>query len=526
MAGNVIKQFFVGLGYDVDTAGQKGFTDGIGKAGLAVAGLGAATFAAAGAITAFVTSVAKELDVISDLSKRTEVAASVIEEMGYIASLTDSSVGAVNATIDMLSRTIGEAAAGLGRGMTTFKALGMEAKHSNGDLKTTAEVMEEVKEKIKDLGRGEQLAVLQKLGIDPTMIYMMTNNVSDLSAEFKALYAGVGYDSEKAAQTSSDFMDVQFKLKKVFDVLKKSLAVEFMPQLMRSMEAIRKTMLENMPRIIAVLKPIMGGVLKLAGILFRLGKRAADVLSDIIEWLDKASGATNIWIVAIGGVMAAWKLLNLSFLLSPIGAILALSAALLLLYDDYMTFKEGGESLIDWGNWTQEIDVAIEALKLWWSALDTFYSAILNFFIAFHAALGGETGIAVETLSEMFDKIKVFLDRLLGFFGITFDGIGEIVTNTVGKIIGLFEKLMSFKGIKGLLDSIFGEGGSGSRVIRANKMPDIPAAAGANNSGATVNQNITNQIQTSDPEAAGRAVERESKRGISDLARNTQAVAM
>lgn len=55
-------------------------------------------------------------------------------------------------------------------------------------------------------------------------------------------------------------------------------------------------------------------------------------------------------------------MLNSAFLMSPIGFITALVLALALLYDDYMTWKEGGKSLIDWSKWEPGIKKAKEAI--------------------------------------------------------------------------------------------------------------------------------------------------------------------
>lgn len=46
--------------------------------------------------------------------------------------------------------------------------------------------------------------------------------------------------------------------------------------------------------------------------------------------------------------------------MSPIGLITALAAGIALLWEDYQTWKEGGDSLIDWGKWKPEVDAALK----------------------------------------------------------------------------------------------------------------------------------------------------------------------
>ncbi|STK93527.1 putative lytic transglycosylase, catalytic [Escherichia coli] len=49
--------------------------------------------------------------------------------------------------------------------------------------------------------------------------------------------------------------------------------------------------------------------------------------------------------------------------MSPIGLITALAAGIALLWEDYQTWKEGGDSLIDWGKWKPEVDAALKMVR-------------------------------------------------------------------------------------------------------------------------------------------------------------------
>lgn len=56
------------------------------------------------------------------------------------------------------------------------------------------------------------------------------------------------------------------------------------------------------------------------------------------------------------------RILNSTFWMSPIGLITGLIVALGLLWEDYKTWKEGGNSLIDWEKWQPAIDKAKDAI--------------------------------------------------------------------------------------------------------------------------------------------------------------------
>jgi len=349
MSGEVIKQFLVGLGFKVDEQGMKKFEGGIKNAAVAATALGAAAVAAAGMVTKFVTNVARDFDSISDLSLRVNASAAEIMELGYVASLTDSSVGAVASSMDALNRSAGEAAIGVGRGKLAFDTIGVSVKDANGAMKSTAVLMGEIGDKIRDLDRAQQVALLAKLGIDPTMVQALTGNTAEIRAEFRKMYEDIGVNADDAAQASSDFMDSTGRLEFVFDALKKAVALRFMPQIKRGIDGLRKAMVEGMPKIINTVKPVVDVIMRVAEAIVTLSGRVGQGVGVVLGWLKRVNDMTDGWAGYILAAAAAWKFLNLSFLASPIGMILSLGVAIALLVDDFLTWQEGGDALLDWG---------------------------------------------------------------------------------------------------------------------------------------------------------------------------------
>jgi hypothetical protein len=350
MSGETIKEFLVGLGFEVEQGSLNKFNDGLKKATIAITAVGAAATAAAGLITKFVTGVASDFDAISDLGGRVNATAHEIMELGYVASLTDSSVEAVASSLDGLNRTMGEASMGMGRGKVVFEQLGISLKDANGNMKTTAAMMAEIGDTIKDLSRQEQVAILSKLGIDPTMIGALTGDVAALRAEFNQIYSDLEIDANAAAQASSDFMDSVGRLQFVFDALRKAVALKFMGQIQQGIDRFRKLLVENMPKIVNAITPIINIILRIAEAFIAIVARVAQFAGVLIGWFNRINDATGGWAGYILAAAAAWKYLNLAFLASPIGILLSLAAVVALLIDDFLTFKEGGDSLIDWGS--------------------------------------------------------------------------------------------------------------------------------------------------------------------------------
>ena len=350
MSGAVIKEFLVGLGFQVDEAGLQKFDAGIKSASLKVAAFGAASVAAAGAIVAFVGSVANKLDEVGDTADRIGTTAEELMRLQYVATLSGSSSQAAASAMENLGRIAGEAAQGIGRGAKVFGDLGLSAKDAAGNLKPTTQLLAEVGDKIKDLSRQEQVAVLSKLGIDPSMIGAITGGMGELASEFDALYKAAGVDLNKAAEASGTFNDALDRLSMTFDAVKTAVAVKFMPQIARGIDTVRQFLVQNLPKIIGAVQPIFALILRVAEAFITLAARIGSGVATILGWLARLNDATNGWAGYILAAAAAWKYLNLSFLKTPLGMLLSLAVVVALLIDDFLTFKEGGDSLIDWGS--------------------------------------------------------------------------------------------------------------------------------------------------------------------------------
>lgn len=473
MNGETIKEFLVGLGFEVDQGSLNKFNDGLKKATLAVTAFGAAATAAAGFVAKMVTDVARDFDAISDLGLRVNATAHEIMELGYVASLTDSSVEAVARSLDGLNRISGEAAMGMGEGVKVFQQLGIQLKDTNGQVKSTAQLMQEVGDSIRDLDRAQQVAILQKLGIDPTMVGALTGDVAELRAEFSQIYAELGVDANEAAAASSNFMDSVGRLTFVFDALRKAVALKFMGQIQQGIDRMRKLLVENMPKIVNAVTPIINVILRIAEAFIAVVARIAQFAGVVIGWFNRLNEATDGWAGYILAAAAAWRYLNLAFLASPIGILLSLSAAVVLLIDDFLTFREGGESLIDWGsNFGTVMKVVtgilggvlaaivavkgamllkagaiatVKAATVAWAAVTAGVTTAINVAKAamalFNAVmLANPIGLVIAAVAgliaigyllvENWDTVKAWFVELWDWFAGTFPNISGFITNT------------------------------------------------------------------------------------------------
>ena len=419
MSGDVIKEFLVSLGLQVD--GAAGFDGAVNAATMSVAALGAVVVGAAGAMFAFTKTVADEFDTLSDLSALYNTTADSLQELGYVASLTDSSIEASNASIGALAKNAGDAALGLGRAGKTFDKLGIQVKDGNGKLKNSTDLLYEVGDAIKDMESGEQLSIMQRLGIDRTMLAAITTDVGGLREEFRKTYEAVGLDTNKAAEASSQFMDSITRLGFVTGAVGKSLAVTFMPRFTESMDKLRRLIVDNLPKIMGAIKPVISVVLSVADVFIALAYQAGKAVGVLIGWIVKINDATGGWALKILAAAAAWKYLNLSFLASPVGMIIALGAAIGLLLDDFQTWQEGGDSLIKWGEWENEIALAT-------GVLDAFASFLGDIFTVIFASVDGLIKLITGDFSGAWTAASIGMEAL-----------GSMANAVFGPLLSLFK---------------------------------------------------------------------------------------
>jgi len=490
-----IKEFLVGLGFQVDEKSLGKFNTGIMKSGVAVVALGQLAADAAKQVAAAVTELlnvnryAEELEKINDVSERTKVAAEDIFRMGYQAEQTGSDMGALTSSLTTLTTNAGLAAIGMGRAKKVFEEIGLDVKDSNGELKETTVLMEEIRQKIKGMASGQQQAILSRLGIDPTLIKMMTEDMSGLTAEYDEMVRASGFSANQAVKDADNYRDELAKLQTAMGLIGKTVSSKLFNKLSESTERLRKLIVSNMPQIIAAISKVIEEVLYVGKIFVTIGARIFNVVYGVIEMISKLNDYMDGWVVKIGLAVLAWRAFNLAFFATPIGQVVALATAIALLAEDFYVWTQGGETLINWDKWKPGIDLVMNAvyeLKDMFTALFTTIFAYVDFIVKL---LHGDFAGAWFAIKEVVMGVIEAISRALGFVA------------SIGKIGSTF---------------------LGAATSDAGLLTPSPAAA-ASLGGA--NQNVTQKTDiivqgSADPAATGRAVAGEQGRVNADMTRN------
>jgi hypothetical protein len=344
MANNVLEEFFVKVGALVDKKGFRETNKAVDSTAAKIKSFVklAGGALAAGALAQAVQKTADRFNELGDIANRLgTVSAAEIDKLSYAAEFSGSSAEAAQASFESLSSTIGQAAKGIGRGAKVFEDFGLKAKNSDGSIKSLSQVLEEVRGKIANLSRAEQTAYIQRLGLDKSLVGMLTSDTSAIIAEYEKRTAALGLNVNDAAKQSTAFNDSVRSMRKTFSDISTAFIVRIMPPISEAVNQVAKWLNSNIELIRKFIEPLAAA--------FNAGTYLIKGFMTSIGALLKHLGRLPL---VIGAAAVAWKALDLVFKLSPFGkvvlAITAVSTAIGLLIDDFETFKEGGNSFFDW----------------------------------------------------------------------------------------------------------------------------------------------------------------------------------
>ncbi|EDV0417098.1 lytic transglycosylase catalytic [Salmonella enterica subsp. enterica] len=358
MKAETIKDFLVSLGFGIDEAGYgkfesvlAGVTANAIKTGLAVEG-------AALSVVAFTAKIASGLDNLYRASQRTGATVQGIKSVGYAISQVGGSADAARGSLENLARFVRNNPGAEG----FLNRLGVQTRDASGKMRDMSTIFTGVGQKLNSMPYYRVNQYAQMLGIDENTLMAMRRGVGQFSAQYSAMAKAIGFNADQAAVSSNRFMISLRAFGEMAGMARDKIGSNLADGLSGSLDNLRKRILENFPRIESTITKVVKGILWLGDIVGRVAFRIVEGVGDIIDWWGKLDKETKTLIEVIGGLVVAMRLLNSTFWMSPIGLVTALVAAVALLWEDYQTWKEGGNSLIDWEKWQPAIDKAKDAM--------------------------------------------------------------------------------------------------------------------------------------------------------------------
>lgn len=359
MNAETIKDFLVSLGFDIDEAGASKFDSVLAGTTANAIKMGLAVEGAALTVVAFTAKIASGLDNLYWASQRTGATVQGIQSIGYAVSQVGGSVDAARSSLESLSRFVRNNPGAEG----FLNRMGVQTRDASGNMRDMAAIFTGVGQKLSSMPYYKANQYAQMLGIDENTLMAMRRGVGGFSGQYSAMAKAIGFNADEAARSSNKFMTSLREFGAMAGMARDKIGSNLAGGLAGSLDTLRRHILDNFPRIEQTLTKAIKGILALGDIIGRLFFRLIEGTSDLITWWQSLDKQTRELISLFGALTIALRILNSTFWMSPIGLITALAAGIALLWEDYKTWKEGGQSLIDWGKWKPEVDAALKMTR-------------------------------------------------------------------------------------------------------------------------------------------------------------------
>jgi len=397
----IVNELITKFGFIGNLAPQENFNANLKASIGLLAGMGAAIAASAGGIAAWVTGISESIDPMVQFGRETGVAIETIQSLGYAASVNGSSVDALQASLGEMTKRVGEfVATGQGEAKDVASRLGLQFKDLNGQVKSSDVIFRELADKLHGMSQAEKFSVLDKMGIDRSMVQLLSLTGDEIEGlQDKA--AALGIVTQDQADQFAAYNDSLTTLGKGFDGIKFQVAIGFVPVLKDLVDGFTDFLVANKDLI-------QGGLSKLGDIIFAVTGMVRRFLP-IVAAITVAFAA---WWLVTGGLATV-----MGALLSPAVLITAAILGVILVIDDLLTAMEGGQSIIaDFFKDTWGIDIVPGLL-----AIKDTVMVVVDFIIEWFKT-------AVENIKLMFTALwKLVTGDFMG----AWKDVTKIFSNTI-----------------------------------------------------------------------------------------------
>lgn len=203
----------------------------------------------------------------------------------------------------------------------------------------------------------------EDLGYEYRLIAPAINKALILRREMLKAYSVAGVNIVKVVQ-SAVLLNISItKTKYALEAIYRSVGSRFFTLLTKQSDIFREKLYRNMPRIQNALEGLIKYLFEAFEGTVVLGGHIFKILQGIYYFFNKLHRATGGWSTVILAAAAAWRYLNLAFLATPLGQILAGLSAILLLVDDLAGYREGRKSFFNWSYAIPVIDTITAHLE-------------------------------------------------------------------------------------------------------------------------------------------------------------------
>lgn len=443
----IVNELITKFGFVGDLAPQETFNANLKASIGLLAGMGAAIAGSAAGIAGWVTSVSESIDPLVQFGRETGIAVETIQTLGYAAEVNGSSVDALQASLGEMTKRVGEfISTGEGEAKDVASRLGLQFKTLNGEVKSSDVIFRDLADKLQGMSQAEKFSVLDKMGIDRSMVQLLSMTGSEIEA-LQQKSEALGVVTQEQADLFADYNDSLTTLGKGFDGIKFQVAIGFVPVLKDLVDGFTDFLIANKDLIKNGLSHLGEIIFSVMGMIRRFLPIVAAITIAFAAW----------WLVT-GGLATV-----MGVLLSPIVLITAAIVAVILVIDDLLTAMEGGQSVIaDFfkDNWgidivpgllaikevvLQVVEFIIDSFKVGVENIKLMFSALWKLLTGdFQGAWDDVVGIFDNTVEHLKKPFIAFIDWAKNIFAGLGEYIGNVISNAASSAWGSAKSFLGF----------------------------------------------------------------------------------
>ena len=228
-----IEEFFVGLGFKIDSKGFNAFTGGVFKATTMTQKLGFAAVQTAIAVEKMTVKVARQFEKLYYAAEIANTSVSSLQAWEYAAQ----QIGISAAEAEGMVKNLGTAMRANPGLEALMNGLGVRTRTNTGELRQTTELMHDLVGQLMKMGPGNfylQSAYASIFGISPDELKLMEDHYGEAEAaaeKFATKQRAAGIDADALAKKSREFDNDLRALGGSLEIAGEKIAQIFMPTL-------------------------------------------------------------------------------------------------------------------------------------------------------------------------------------------------------------------------------------------------------------------------------------------------------
>jgi hypothetical protein len=347
-----IGEFFAELGFNVKDGELKKFNTGIGSFLKKTILLQGAVLASGVAMSRMTNNVAQGVAQLEKFAQNTGLAIDQLEKWQEAGQKIDITLNKENITssIASLQRNLDEIKFGRGD-IGAFQILGIEIGN-----KDAFQVLEDIRDRIQGLNRTEVRNLVEKMGLDASFVQLLKTS----RGEFERLAEQTRLSSSQRGGLLQFGRQVK-TLELNLTALKNQIASALAPSLSKFYSALNKFIKDNSKNIIQGFKVIADVISFVSKAIYNAVRQVVSIFKTTLNIFQDLLGM-KAGLIVFGAVLAR-MFLPLKAIFTPVKIFFA---SLILLLDDIMTWKEGGDSLFgDLYDWILKLVDKMKPLYDW-----------------------------------------------------------------------------------------------------------------------------------------------------------------